>query len=128
MFVDPVDPRGRGFRDQVPLGPITGQRPHGPLDVPAVEQILAISTAQFEDLNKREQRVAAMDAGVFVTGGVGIAALITGIVLRITGEEPGRYNSYTTVPATSLAEGDGPAPGTINVVAVPGGIGVAGEF
>ncbi|MEM6732173.1 MAG: PEGA domain-containing protein, partial [Myxococcota bacterium] len=62
-------------------------------DIAAYNQQALRSTVQEQDLQDREGSVARWDTVAVVSAGIGVAALATGVVLFLTGDDPDRYDN-----------------------------------
>lgn len=78
------------------------------------------STSQADDLKKRRSSLATLDMLTLLAGGVGVAAIATGVVLWVTGDSPRRVESRSFISETTL---DLPT-----VVFAPGSIALISNF
>ncbi|MEK7703944.1 MAG: PEGA domain-containing protein [Myxococcota bacterium] len=74
------------------------------------------STAQYERLGDRQKRLAALDVGTLVSGGMGVAALGAGALMLVLGDAPDRYDNLRRDDITGAPLG---------VVRLPGGWGLS---
>jgi len=65
-------------------------------DIQAYNQSELRREDTLRDLQQRQATISRLDALVLVSGGIGVAALATGLVMYLTGDEPDRYVSEET--------------------------------
>ncbi|MEO0813918.1 MAG: hypothetical protein AAFY60_13710, partial [Myxococcota bacterium] len=73
-------------------------------DIADYNQLSLRSTARQQQLEDQEATVGMWDTVAVVSAGVGVAALATGIILWVSGDDPDRYEGLRA-SATSQGEG-----------------------
>ena len=71
-------------------------------DVTAYNAAGATSPSQFASLNSRRQAIGTLDVVTLVLGGVGVAAIASGVAVLVTSDNPNKYNTSVKVGALEL--------------------------
>ena len=71
-------------------------------DVTAYNAAGATSPTQYASLNSRRQAIGTLDIVTLVLGGVGVAAIATGVAVLVTSDNPNKYNTSVKVGALEL--------------------------
>jgi len=85
------------------------------------------ATIDYKALGKREREIAQLDLYTLVSGGVGVAALLTGVIIRLAGSDPDRYGAKSYVDSPGDSEPAMPGLKFLPIW-VPGGAGLSVIF